>query len=93
MEERPNRKLSKQEQARYEGYQQLCRSMEKQGYQRVDMTVDVVRANVLAVVIMLPFLCGGSGSLLCKESTGQYLFLDDRDAPLSGGGLCSGGTA
>ena len=74
MEERPNRKLSKQEQARYEGYQQLCRSMEKQGYQRVDLTVDVVRANVLAVVIMLPFLAVAAVLFFAKNPQGSIYF-------------------
>lgn len=74
MEERPNRKLSKQEQARYEGYQRLCQRMAERGYRRVDLTVDVVKANVLAVVIMLPFLVVAAVLFFVKNPQGGIYF-------------------
>ena len=56
MAENPGRKLSPREQARCEALQRLSDRMKEQGYRRVDLVVDVVQANGMAVVIMLPFL-------------------------------------
>lgn len=56
MAENPGRKLSPREQARCEALQRLSERMKEQGYRRVDLVVDVVQANGMAVVIMLPFL-------------------------------------
>lgn len=55
MEQQPGRKLSRREQARFEEFQRLSGQMRQRGYRRVDLVVDVVQANVMAIAVMLPF--------------------------------------
>ena len=56
MAEQPGRRLTPRERARREAFQALRERMRAQGYQEVDLMVDVVQANGMAVVVMLPFL-------------------------------------
>lgn len=74
MAEQPSRKLSKQEQARYDAYQTLCEQMERKGYRRVDLTVGVVQANLWAVVITLPFLLVVGVLFFAKNPGGNLYF-------------------
>jgi hypothetical protein len=50
------RTLTERERRRKEKFETLCREMEEQGYTAKPMTVGVVKANLLAVLIMLPFV-------------------------------------
>lgn len=50
------RTLTPAEQKRKADYEKLCEEMEQAGYQKRELTVGVVQANIIAVVIMLPFM-------------------------------------
>lgn len=49
------RKLTPAEQKRKEQFALVCEEMARQGYQKTDLTIGVVKANLLALIIMLPF--------------------------------------
>lgn len=78
MEQQPGRKLSRREQARLEDFQRLSGQMRQQGYRRVDLVVDVVQANVMAVVVMLPFLAAAAVLFFALNPVGEVYI------PLSG---------
>ena len=50
------RKLTEKEQRRKEKFDVLCEEMAKSGYAKTDLTVGIVAANLLAFVIMAPFM-------------------------------------
>lgn len=50
------RKLTAQEQARKENFEKIEKQLISEGYTRKDLTVGVVKANILSIVIMLPFM-------------------------------------
>lgn len=50
------RDLSPAELKRKADFELVCNKMEQDGYLRSDLTIGIVRANVLAVVLMLPFV-------------------------------------
>lgn len=50
------RKLTPAEEKRKENFEKLCEEMKENRYQKTDLTVSVLKANVLAIVIMLPFV-------------------------------------
>jgi len=56
MSRKKERKLSKAEQARREVFDQVSEKMAQDGYQRTDLTVGVLEANVKAIIVMLPFM-------------------------------------
>ena len=78
MEQQPGRKLSRREQVRLEDFQRLSGQMRQQGYRRVDLVVDVVQANVMAVVVMLPFLAAAAVLFFALNPVGEVYI------PLSG---------
>lgn len=43
------------EQKRKEQFALVCEEMERQGYRKTDLTIGVVKANLLALIVMLPF--------------------------------------
>ena len=49
------RALTPAEQKRKTRFEQVCAEMEQNGYQKRDLTIGVIRANGMAVLIMLPF--------------------------------------
>lgn len=49
------RKLTPAEQKRKEQFALVCEEMERQGYRKTDLTIGVVKANLLALIVMLPF--------------------------------------
>lgn len=49
------RNLTSAEQKRKERFALVCEEMERRGYQKTDLTVGVAKANLLALVVMLPF--------------------------------------
>ena len=49
------RNLTPAEQKRKERFALVCEEMERRGYQKTDLTVSVAKANLLALVVMLPF--------------------------------------
>lgn len=50
------RKLTKAEIKRKEMFENTVKELEKQGYKRYDRIISVVKANVMATVVMLPFV-------------------------------------
>lgn len=50
------RKLTSAEKKRKAEFEKLCAEMEQKGYAKKDLTVGVVKANIIAVFIMLPFV-------------------------------------
>ena len=49
------RKLTPAEQKRKEQFALVCEEMERQGHRKTDLTIGVVKANLLALIVMLPF--------------------------------------
>lgn len=49
------RQLTSSEKKRKETFEKTCKEMERKGYLKRDLTVGVLQANVMAVIIMLPF--------------------------------------
>ena len=62
-----NRKLSPAEERRLRAFEELSETMIGQGYRRVELTVSIVKANVFAVVLLIPLLVGGIGLYLLKN--------------------------
>lgn len=50
------RKLTPAELKRKEQFDVLCEALGREGYKRQDLTVGIVKANVMAFVVMLPFV-------------------------------------
>lgn len=50
------RKLTEKERRRKEKFDALCKEMAESGYAKTDLTVGIVAANLLAFVIMAPFM-------------------------------------
>lgn len=50
------RVLTKAELHRKENFEKLKMELEKEGYRQIDLTISVVRANVMALVLSLPFI-------------------------------------
>lgn len=49
------RKLTHAEQKRKEQFALVCEEMGRQGYQKTDLIIGVVKPNLLALIVMLPF--------------------------------------
>lgn len=49
------RKLTPAEEKRKEYFEKICEDMEQKGYLKKDLTVSVLQANIMAMLIMLPF--------------------------------------
>lgn len=60
-ESEKNRKLSEAEQRRLRGFERLCESMTAQGYRCTELTVGVVRANIVSMLIAIPVTVLGMG--------------------------------
>jgi hypothetical protein len=72
------RKLSEKESQRKERFDSLCADMERKGYTAKPMTVGVVKANVLAVVIMLPFVILFAGLYFLFNPAGNFSISEDK---------------
>lgn len=62
------RKLTPAEQKRKEQFALVCEEMERQGYQKTDLTIGVVKANLLALIVMLPFAVLSGAVVLSRVS-------------------------
>ncbi len=62
-----SRTLSPAEERRLQAFEALSGSMVGQGFRRVELTVSIVKANVFAVVLLIPLLLGGIGLFLLKN--------------------------
>lgn len=54
--DKKERKLTTKEMKRKESFQKICNEMEKNGYETRNLTVNVLQANIAAVIVMLPFV-------------------------------------
>ncbi len=70
------RQLTAKELERKAAYEKISEGMASQGYQRRELTVGVVRANVMAILIMLPFIAPvvGIGALIGVFSEMEVVF-------------------
>ena len=50
------RKLTRAEIRRTERFEKKAEELEKEGYERTELTMGIVKANVLSVLVMLPFM-------------------------------------
>ena len=55
------RTLSEAERRRLERFEQITRRMEQQGYVRRDLTISIGKANVFAILLLIPLLVIGFG--------------------------------
>jgi hypothetical protein len=70
------RKLTEKEFRRKEKFEALCTRMEREGYAAKPVTVGILKANILAVVIMLPFAVGMVWLYYVIDRTVDLSFLD-----------------
>lgn len=49
------RELTPAEQKRKADFEKICEDMEQNGYRKKDLTVGILKANIMALLIMLPF--------------------------------------
>lgn len=61
------RRLSPAEERRLQAFEELSAAMLEQGYRRVELTVGIVKANLFAVVLLIPLLIAGVGLFLVKN--------------------------
>ena len=62
------RKLTPAEQKHKEHFALVCEEMERQGYRKTDLTIGVVKANLLALIVMLPFAALSGAVVLSRVS-------------------------
>ena len=62
------RKLTPAEQKRKEQFALVCEEMERQGYRKTDLTIGVVKANLLALIVILPFAVLSGAVVLSRVS-------------------------
>ena len=72
------RKLTPAEQKRKEQFALVCEEMERQGYRKIDLTIGVVKANLLALIVMLPFAVLSGAVVLSPVS---FLSMADSMSP------------
>lgn len=56
-----NKNLSEAEKKRLERFNKIAQDMEQQGYTRHDLTIDIGRANMFAVLLLIPLFVIGYG--------------------------------
>ena len=61
------RQLPPAEQRRLQAFEALSEGLIAQGYRRTELTVSIVKANLFAVVLLLPLLIGGLGLFVLKN--------------------------
>ncbi|MCR5373008.1 MAG: DUF3267 domain-containing protein [Solobacterium sp.] len=53
------RKLTEKEQKRLDRFEQTAEGLQREGYRRVDLVVDIGKANAFGLVMMVPLFIGG----------------------------------
>lgn len=71
---RKERTLTSAEQKRKAVFEGICKEMERKGYLKKDLTVGVLQANIMALVIMLPFVVIVFGIYLRVNPVGRMAF-------------------
>ena len=57
-EREKSRKLTEAEQRRLDAFEEMAEERIRRGYERVDLTVSLRRANVFGVILLIPLLMG-----------------------------------
>lgn len=68
------RKLTEKELLRKEKFDLLCEKMRADGYEKVDLTVGVVAANLLSILIMAPFMAAVLLIFFAIASGGEFSY-------------------
>ena len=63
------RALTPAEQKRLDKFEALSAQMIEQGYRRVELTVSIVKANVFAIVLLIPLFIIGFGLFILRNRT------------------------
>lgn len=71
---RKERTLTSAEQKRKAVFEGICKEMERKGYLKKDLTVGILQANIMALVIMLPFVVIVFGIYLMVNPVGRTTF-------------------
>lgn len=78
------RKLSSEEEKRKERFEKICEEMKNAGYKKHDLIVGILQANIIAFIIMMPFvlffgwlyfLVNPTGSFAIKEYYSLLFFI------------------
>ena len=57
--------LSEAEKKRLERYEKLSADLARQGYSRNELTINIVKANLFAVMLLIPLIIAGYGLYFC----------------------------
>ena len=68
-----DRQLTPAEQKRKADFEIICEAMEKKGYSKKNLTVSVLKANIMAFIIMLPFMAVFAWLYYTVNSTGEIV--------------------
>lgn len=68
MQQEKNRKLSEKEQRRLAAFEATCERYLQQGYKRTDLTIGIVKANLVALLIAIPVVSIGMLLFAWKNS-------------------------
>ena len=66
------RKLTEAEQKRLEKFESIADEMIRKGYSRVELTVSIVKANIFAVILLIPLLVIGMGLYILKNKGFEF---------------------
>ena len=75
-ESEKNRKLSEAEQRRLRGFEQLQQGMAAQGYRCNELTVSIVRANIVSMLAAIPVMVLGLGLFMVVNLNRDWGFDD-----------------
>ena len=78
-----SRELTEAERKRLNRFEDLSAKMTEQGYRRTELTVSIVKANIFAVVLLIPLLVIGFGLLLLVNRDGLGGFDEAARQPAS----------
>lgn len=78
-----SRELTEAERKRLNRFEDLSAKMTEQGYRRTELTVSIVKANIFAVVLLIPLLVIGFGLLLLVNRDGLGGFDEEARQPAS----------
>ena len=67
-EHEKNRKLSEAEKIRLAKFEATSEALIRQGYRRVDLTVSIIKANIFAVVLLIPLLAIGICTVVFRNN-------------------------
>ena len=83
MKEEKNRKLSAKEQKRLNVFEETCERLSQEGYKKTDLTIGIVKANIIVLLLAIPVVAIGvllfawknPISLLAPNPRGSLLFI------------------